>query len=79
MAMASLSVRNIDDAIYERLRVRAAKNGVSMEEEVRRIIRRSVASPERLGELAIECFGATHGVELELPAHHPHQPVDLGE
>jgi plasmid stability protein len=77
--MANLSVRNIDDTIFERLRIRAAQNGVSMEEEVRRIIQRSVASPERLGQLALECFGPAHGVELELPDRQPHQPIELDE
>ncbi len=77
--MASLSVRNIDEATYERLRVRAAQNGVSMEEEVRRIIRRSVHAPDRLGRLALECFGPTHGIALELPTQPPHEPLDLVE
>jgi plasmid stability protein len=75
--MASVSVRNIDDGVYERLKIRAAMHGVSMEEEVRRIIQRSVASPERLGHLALECFGAANGVELEPPVRQPHEPVDL--
>lgn len=30
--MASLSVRRIDDRVFEKLRVRAAEHGVSMEE-----------------------------------------------
>jgi plasmid stability protein len=77
--MANLSVRNLDDTIYERLRIRAARHGVSMEEEVRRIIQRSVASPERLGQLALECFGPAHGVELELPDRQPHEPIELDE
>jgi plasmid stability protein len=76
--MASLSVRGIDDEVYRRLRLRAAENGVSMEEEVRRIIRLSVMAPVRLGELAVDCFGSAHGVELAVPAHKPHDPVDLG-
>lgn len=75
--MASLSVRRIDDAVMERLRVRAAEHGVSMEEEVRRIIRRAVAAPERLGDLALRCFGPAYGVELELPPREPHEPLDL--
>ena len=75
--MASLSVRKIDDDLYERLRVRAAKNGVSMEEEVRRILRRAVTAPERLGDLALECFG-DEGVELALPTRQPHDPIDVG-
>ena len=75
--MANLSVRNIDEAIYERLRVRAAENGVSMEEEVRRIIRRSVSAPAHLGQLALECFGPAHGVDLELDERAPHEALDL--
>ena len=76
--MPSLSVRKIDDDVYERLKIRAAQRGVSMEEEVRRILRRAVAAPERLGDLALEYFGA-NGVELELPPRKPHDPVRVGE
>ncbi|HUO83963.1 MAG TPA: hypothetical protein VM534_02515 [Thermoanaerobaculia bacterium] len=75
--MANLSVRKIDDEIYEKLRIRAAKHGVSMEEEVRRILEQVVGAPERLGELALECFGRNHGVELEIRRPKPHEPIDL--
>jgi len=36
--LASLSVRKLDEATLARLRIRAAHHGVSMEEEVRRIL-----------------------------------------
>jgi plasmid stability protein len=75
--MASLSVRKIDDKIYEQLRVRAAKHGVSMEEEVRQILRRAVSAPERLGDLALQKFGPDHGVELEVPPRTPHDPLEI--
>ena len=75
--MASLSVRRIEDEVYQGLRDRAARHGVSMEEEARRILKRAVAAPERLSELALECFGPDHGVELELPSREPHEPPDL--
>jgi len=75
--MASLSVRKLDEETLARLRVRAARHGVSMEEEARRILREAVAAPERLGDLARQLFGPEHGVELELPAHVPHPPLDL--
>lgn len=75
--MPSLSVRRIDKDVYDRLRIRAAEHRVSMEEEVRRIIQRAVAAPERLGQLAIQCFGPAHGVELQLPPREPHEPPDL--
>ena len=36
--MASITIRNLDDSVKQRLRVRAAKHGRSMEEEARRIL-----------------------------------------
>lgn len=77
-AMASLSVRKIDDELYERLRIRAAQHGVSMEEEVRRILKRAVAAPERIGDLALEVFGES-GIELTLPPRDPHPPMAFSE
>ena len=77
--MASLSVRKLDEETLARLRVRAARHGVSMEEEVRRILREAVSGPERLGDLAVGMFGSKHGVDLELPERKPHMPVDLSE
>ena len=77
--MANLSVRKLDEETLARLRVRAASHGVSMEEEVRRILKEAVASPERLGDLALELFGPQHGVDLMLPERLPHEPMDLLE
>lgn len=77
--MANLSVRRVDDDILARLRVRAARHGVSMEEEVRRIIEQAVSGPERLGDMALSLFGPVHGVELNLPERTPHEPLDLTE
>ena len=77
--MANLSVRKIDDDVYERLRIRAAKHGVSMEEEVRQILKRSVEAPERLGDLALKYFGQTEGIELEIPVRNPHEPTDFSK
>ena len=76
--MPNLSVRKIDQETYERLRVRAAQHGVSMEEEVRRILRLTVAAPERLGTLALEYFGSD-GYDLEQPPREPHEPIRIGE
>lgn len=75
--MASLSVRKIDDEVYERLKAQAAEHGVSTEEEVRRILRRAVSAPERLGELAVRLFGPDHGADLEPQPRTPHEPLDL--
>jgi plasmid stability protein len=37
-AMATIIVRNLDDLVAERLRLRARLNGVSVEEEARRVL-----------------------------------------
>ena len=46
--MAQLTIRGIDDGLKRALRVRAAENGRSMEEEVRQILRTALgmSSPE---------------------------------
>jgi plasmid stability protein len=75
--LASLSIRKLDDEIYDRLRNRAARRGVSMEEEARQILTRAVSPPERLGDLFVKVFGPTRGVDLDLPSREPHEPVDL--
>lgn len=77
--MANLSVRKLDDDTLARLRIRAARHGVSMEEEARRILRRAVAAPERLGDIALRFFGPDNGVDLDLPEHKPHQPLNFAE
>ena len=55
----------------------AAEHGVSMEEEVRQILKLVVSAPSRLGEMAKHFFGSAHGVDLTIPKHRAHQPVDL--
>lgn len=76
--MASISVRKIDRDTLDRLRLQAAKHGVSMEEEVRRILKRSVATPECLGDLAVRLFSpAYNGEELQLPGREVHEPVNF--
>ena len=76
--MPGLSVRRIDDDIYEKLRSRAKSHGVSMEEEARRILRSAVSGPEELGSLARELFGED-GIELDIPARDHNQPVNFQE
>lgn len=78
--MASLSVRKLDDNVYEQLRVRAAKHGVSMEEEARQIICQVVKAPDRLSDVFRKYFGHDNGVNLDIPDHHkPHFPMDFNE
>jgi len=73
----SLSIRRLDDETYDRLRDRATRKGVSMEEEVRQILKREVSPPGRLGDLFLKIFGPARGADLEIPRREPHEPIDL--
>lgn len=59
--MPSLSVRKIEDETLSLLRQQAARNGVSMEEEVRQIIKKSVSLPIKLGDMAVRLFSSEYG------------------
>ena len=69
-AMASITIRNLDEDVKTRLRVRAAGNGRSMEEEARLILGNAVGNETETRDLASiirSYFGPTNGVDLELP------------
>ena len=68
--MASITIRNLDDDVKTRLRIRAAGHGRSMEEEARQILREAVdrkAGPENLATAIRARFAPFGGVELEIP------------
>ena len=69
--MASITIRNLDDDVKKRLRVRASEHHRSMEEEARIILRDATnddrAGPRDLAVFTRECFAPLGGVELELP------------
>jgi len=70
IAISALSIRNLDDRVKERLRVRAARHGRSMEAEVRAILTDAVADPGEtpgLFQALMGRFGEQGGVELDLP------------
>ena len=72
--MASITIRNLDDDVKTRLRVRAAGNGRSMEEEARMILRDAVerkADSRNLASIVRSHFGPDNGVDLELPPREP--------
>ncbi|NBU28307.1 MAG: plasmid stabilization protein [Caulobacteraceae bacterium] len=82
--MAVMTIRNIDDAIKTRLRLRAAMHGRSMEEEARDILRSALSTevprPRNLGQAIHERFGALGGVDLpESPREATRVPLDFGE
>ncbi|MGD0103373.1 MAG: Arc family DNA-binding protein [Rhodopila sp.] len=61
--MASISVRNLDDDLLDRLRRRAAGNGRSAEAEVRVILRQALSSESEpnFDDLAAELRALTSG------------------
>ena len=69
--MAGITIRNLDDEVKTRLRVRAAEHHRSMAEEARTILRDAVNGgrdgPRDLAKFTRECFAPLGGVELELP------------
>jgi len=73
--MADISIRKLEAETVALLRERAARHGVSMEEEVRRILRATVGGQEPISLITSELFGPEHGVELELPEHPGHEPI----
>ena len=73
--MASMTIRNIDDQLKVRLRMRAASRGRSMEDEARDILRTALATDDkRAGSLVdsirarIEPLG---GAEIALELREP--------
>jgi plasmid stability protein len=68
--LAAISARDLDDQVKERLRIRAARHGRSMESEIRAILTEAVCEPndaDGLFHTMLERFGEIGGVELELP------------
>jgi len=71
--MSSLTIRNLDDATKQRLRIRAAQHGVSMEEEVRRILKeavRAAESPSGLGQRLQDRFAGLADEAFDVPGRH---------
>ena len=73
--MASITIRNLDDDVKTKLRMQAAENGRSMEEEARLILAEAVAreaAPAKgLGTAIHELFKPFGGIDLNLPPREP--------
>ena len=72
--MASITIRNLEDDVKRRLRLRAAGHGRSMEEEVREILKQVVAEaapPRNLAAAIRARVARIGGVDLEPPAREP--------
>ncbi|MCB0973732.1 MAG: Arc family DNA-binding protein [Actinobacteria bacterium] len=68
--MATLTIRNVDDGLRDKLRVRAAEHGRSMEAEVRAILNAALAArsdPRGLGTRIHDRFSSLDLEGLDLP------------
>jgi plasmid stability protein len=82
--MATLTIRRVDEAVREKLRLRAARHGRSMEEEIRRILD-EVCAAEDQADLPDNAFARMRrhfedleGVDLDLPPRTPgREPPDF--
>ena len=82
--MASITVRNLDEGLKQRLKFRAAENGRSMEQEVREILKDALEetptepTPPMTGKEWVASIRARFepygGVELEIPPREPMRP-----
>ena len=73
--MASITVRNLEEGLKRRLRIRAAENGRSMEQEARDILRAALDQESLTGKDLVSAirarFAPLGGVELDLPLREP--------
>lgn len=72
--MSSITIRKLDPAVKERLRVRAAEHGHSMEAEARGILKDALAAPDKeptgldLYKSMRARFARFGKIDLELPS-----------
>lgn len=75
---ASITIRKLDPKLKQRLRLRAAAHGRSMEEEAREILRASLATAPGMGKRLVDSirrrFAAVGYVDLKLPVREPMRP-----
>ena len=74
--MASLSVRRLDGEIMRRLKIRAQRDGLSVEETVRRILADAVVDVEPVGAMIRRIVG-DDAIDFDLPAREVDDPIDF--
>lgn len=74
--MANLSVRRLDSDVVHRLKIRAERESLSLEETVRRILRSAVLDEEPVGAMIRRIVG-DDGFDLDLPARETDDPIDF--
>ena len=73
--MASITIRNLEETVKAKLRVRAAKHQCSIEDEARNILHAALVesgnSPGNIVAAIRRRFQPLGGVEFRLPAREP--------
>jgi plasmid stability protein len=82
--MAQLIVRNIEAEVVRKLKLRAAKEGVSMEEELRRVLRKSVQKKKTKPKMSFLDFLCTmpnvgEDSDFVMPRNDKPREVDLSD
>ncbi len=79
--MASMTIRDLDDRLKRRLRVQAAQNNRSMEEEARAILRAALSSDAGSARSLYKAIRARieplGGIDLNIPPREPMRQVDI--
>ena len=71
--VATLTIRNVEDDIKKQLKIVAAQNGVSLEDELRRVVRQAAMRPRKAMQFtnlydAIRDLVEPHGgFDLDIP------------
>jgi antitoxin FitA len=73
--MASITIRKLPENTKRRLRLRAARNGRSMEQEARELHQAALQQPEspqqNLAEAIRKIFAPLGGVKFQIPKREP--------
>ncbi|GAB3194973.1 plasmid stabilization protein [Nocardioides hungaricus] len=82
--MSAITIRKLPEGLKQRLRMRAAANGRSMEAEARDILVSALAEPRQVDltwvEMlmgAAETYGGPDGVELDIAPREVAEPPDF--
>ncbi|TVP80954.1 MAG: plasmid stabilization protein [Puniceicoccaceae bacterium] len=78
--MSSITIRRLPEPTKEKLRVRAAQAGLSLEAYSRQLLQSASEAeshtPPNLADLAITYFGESNGIDLDLPPRgHDREPL----
>ena len=74
--VASISIRRLEDDVVDRLRMRADREALSLEETARRILRAAVADEEPVGA-AIRRIVGDDGYDLQLARDEAGRGIDF--